>query len=234
MRRADRLFEIVQILRRVRAPISGQRIANELEVSKRTVYRDMAALIAQRVPVTGEPGVGYVLDDQFDMPPLMLTSDEVEAAVLGAYWVSTRGEPELARAAANLIAKIDAMLPADLRPYILHQAISVAPVDHPKHERIRSAELRAAIRSGHKIAIVYQPPGAEKTERIVWPVLLGYRDEGRILAAWCELRADFRYFRTERIVEAQVLDERFPMRPATLKARWQVAMAAERLRYAST
>src|SRR5688572_32881210 len=98
MRRADRLFQIIQIMRRARAPITADTIAEELETSKRTIYRDIATLMGQRVPIRGEAGMGYVLDQGFDLPPLMLTPDEIEAAVLGAQWVASRGDPALARA----------------------------------------------------------------------------------------------------------------------------------------
>ena len=122
MRRADRLFQIVQILRRGRHPVTALAVAEELEVSKRTVYRDIANLIGQRTPIRGEAGVGYILEDGFDMPPLMLTQDEVEAAVLGAQMVAARGDPVLRRAAQDLIAKIGAVIPEALRPLVLEPA----------------------------------------------------------------------------------------------------------------
>src|SRR6202000_1769213 len=108
MRRADRLFRVIQILRRRRTPITAEDIAEELETSSRTVYRDIAQLVADRVPIRGEGGVGYVLEQGFDMPPLMLTPDEIEAAILGAQWVTGRADAELSRAAFDLIAKIGA------------------------------------------------------------------------------------------------------------------------------
>lgn len=230
MRRAERLFEIVQILRRERAPIAARAIAHELEVSTRCVYRDIAALMAQRVPITGEPGLGYVLERGFDMPPLMLAADEVDAAVLGAHWVASRGEPELARAARNLLAKIEAVIPARLLPHILEPATSVAPVSQAP-EAVSAPALRAAIRGGRKVSIRYGTPDGGVTDRIVWPVVLGYRDAGRILAAWCELRRGFRYFRTDRMIAARVLDQRFPERPAVLRTRWRRAMDRERAQY---
>src|SRR5580692_11317571 len=111
MRRSDRLFQIIQILRGSKRPMTASRLSDELEVSVRTVYRDIADLMAQRVPIRGEAGVGYVLDGGYDLPPLMLTPDEIEAAVLGAQWVAGRGDPALARAAQDLIAKIGAAVP---------------------------------------------------------------------------------------------------------------------------
>lgn len=218
------------MLRRARRPTSAQSIADELEVSKRTIYRDMASLIGQRVPISGEPGIGYILERGFDMPPLMLTSDELDAAVLGASWVASRGEPELAKAAANLLAKIEAILPDALRPCISEPATSIAPVPRPI-EQVDASLLRQAIRSGHKIAVRYQDDQGAVSDRIVWPVLLGYRDSGRIMAAWCELRGAFRYFRTDRMTEATVLTDRIPKRRAVLRALWQTAMDEERERY---
>src|SRR3954466_1697815 len=122
MRRAERLFQIIQILRRNRQPVTADAMASELETSKRSVYRDIAALIGQRAPIRGEAGLGYVLEAGFDLPPLMLTPDEIEAAVLGAQWVMARGDPGLARAAEDLVAKIGAAIPERLRPLVFNPA----------------------------------------------------------------------------------------------------------------
>ncbi|UES37525.1 helix-turn-helix transcriptional regulator [Roseibium aggregatum] len=231
MRRADRLFEIIQILRRVRRPVSAQAIADELEVSKRSVYRDIATLTAQRVPIRGEAGVGYILEEGFDMPPLMLTAEEIDAAVLGALWVSTRAEPELARAAENLIAKIEAITPGPLRRHIAAAAMSVRPVSPASEDKVDAAMLRQAILEGRKVSLGYRDGDGKESKRVVWPVLLGYRDEGRILAAWCELRQGFRYFRTDRMTFAEALDQRYPESRSFLKDRWRKAMDAERESY---
>lgn len=210
--------------------MAAEKIAVELEVSKRTVYRDIVALVGQRVPITGEPGVGYILERGFDMPPLMLTADELDAAILGASWVASRGEPELARAAQNLIAKIEAIIPPALHSHILEPSTSIAPVTAPVEDN-SSAMLREAIRAGRKVELEYQDNAGGVTRRTVWPVLLGYRDSGRIMAAWCELRSAFRYFRTDRIMVAKMLDERIPERRAILRSRWRSAMDEERKRY---
>ncbi|WP_420335343.1 helix-turn-helix transcriptional regulator [Roseibium sp.] len=233
MRRGDRLFEVIEILRRARGPVPATAIAAELEVCKRTVYRDVAALMAQRVPIRGEAGVGYVLEAGFHMPPLMLTAAEIEAAVLGAQWVQTRGEPDMRRAAASLVTKIEAIAPEDLHSFFAQPVTGVAPVDTPQ-EVLSSSDIRAAIRRQKKIRLEYRDDRGSMTERIVWPVLLGYRDQGRILAAWCELRSGFRYFRTERITYAQILEDRVPKRLPQLRADWDRAMAAERERFYGT
>ena len=224
MRRAERLFQIIQILRRSRAPVTADAIAAELETSKRSVYRDIAALMAQRAPIRGEAGVGYVLDAGFDMPPLMLTADEVEAAVLGAQWVASRGDPALARAAQDLVAKIAATVPEHLRPMILDPASRTPPAVSNAEDGLDMALLRAAIHAGRKVELTYADEQGRQSRRIVWPIALGYRDTTRNLVAWCEMRADFRNFRTDRVVGANFLEDRYPERPPILRARWRRAM----------
>ncbi len=221
MRRADRLFQIIQILRRTRRPVTADAIASELEVSKRSVYRDIADLMAQRVPIRGEAGMGYVLENGFDLPPLMLTADEIEAAVLGAQWVSRRGDPALARAALDLIAKIAASVPEKLRPYALEPAAAAPPAWKKEPDNIDMAQVRTQIHGGHKIALCYRDESGRESERKIWPIAVGYLDTVRLLIAWCELRNDFRHFRTDRVVAAEFLAERYPERPAKLRAQWR-------------
>lgn len=220
MRRADRLFQIIQILRRSTRPVTAARIAEELEVSRRTVYRDIADLVGQRVPIVGEAGFGFVLDAGYDMPPLMLTPDEIEAAVLGAQWVAGRGDPTLARAARDLIAKIMTAVPERLRPYIVEPSVGTPPARVQEPEPIDPTELRAAIRDGRKLHLHYLSPEGSQTERTVWPVVLGYGDASRVIVAWCELREDFRHFRTDRLVSATVLQASNGLRKGELRKRW--------------
>ena len=226
MRRADRLFQIIQVLRRCSKPLTAEAIAAELETSKRTVYRDIATLIGQRVPIRGEAGIGYVLDGGFDMPPLMLTADEVEAAVLGAQWVAGAGDPALARAAKDLIAKIAATVPAQLRIFVLEQAVTTPEACGPKVDTIDIARVRAWCRAGRKIAFRYRDETDRVTERTVWPFLVGYREASRVFVAWCELREDFRTFRADRVVAAEFLEERYAARPGALRANWQARVDA--------
>jgi len=220
MRRADRLFEIVQILRRERRPVTAEAIAAELETSKRSVYRDVAALIGQRVPVRGEAGIGYVLEDGFDLPPLMLTADEAEAAVLGAQWVASHGDEALARAARSLVAKLAAVVPEEMRPFFEDPGARTPPAWKIAPDAIDVAAVRAAIRDARKIRLVYRDEQDRESRRMVWPILIGYLDAARLLVAWCELRRDFRSFRLDRIVGAEFTDEPYPARPAALRARW--------------
>jgi len=228
MRRADRLFQIVQIMRRSTRPVTASMLAEELEVSKRSVYRDIADLIGQRVPIHGEAGLGYVLDRDFDMPPLMLTPDEIEAAVLGAQWVTERGDPVLAGAARDLIAKIGAAVPERLRNFIAEPTIGAPPAIVLASDGVDIARTRLWVRNGRKIRIRYRNQQNQDSERTIWPVIIGYAETVRLLAAWCELRQDFRHFRTDRIVEAEFLDERHGSRPAVLMTRWKRHMEKAR------
>jgi predicted DNA-binding transcriptional regulator YafY len=224
MRRADRLFQIIQILRRSTRPVTAAALAEELETSKRSIYRDISALIGQRVPIRGEAGFGYVLEGGFDLPPLMLTTEEVEAAVLGAQWVSGHGDPALARAARDLMAKIAATIPDNLRPLVLDAGARAAPAWKIPPDGLDVAQARAWIRSGRKIALVYLDAENRKTERVIWPIVVGYHDAVRLLVGWCELRQDFRSFRIDRVADATFLDERFAGRPSALRAKWLASL----------
>lgn len=225
MRRAERLFEIIQILRRVRKPVTAEQIARELETSKRSVYRDIADLMAQRVPIRGEAGLGYVLDAGFDLPPLMLTPEEIEAAVLGAQWVALRGDVSLSKAAQNLIAKIAETVPERLRPFVLEPVSGIPPHYSSLPDGLDLARLRGSIRQGLKLALKYRDEQNRETDRKVWPVAIGFHEGVRLIAAWCELRNDFRHFRTDRVVEAGFLEERYPGRPSILRAEWKKTLA---------
>src|ERR1700741_2938008 len=222
MRRADRLFQIIQILRRSSRPVTAAGLAEELEVSKRTVYRDVADLIGQRVPIEGEAGLGYLIASDYDMPPLMLTADEIEAVMLGAQWVAGRSDKVLSNAARDVIAKIAAVVPERLRPFIVEPTVGVKPTLAEPEERVDPSTLRSAIRNGRKLRLRYRSEAGEETERTVWPVILGYAETNRLLVAWCELRQSFRHFRTDRIIEAEMLDERNGLRQGELRRRWQL------------
>src|ERR1700682_4420052 len=168
MRRADRLFQIIQVLRRTRKPLTADAIAAELETSKRTIYRDIATLIGQRVPIRGEAGMGYILEKGFDLPPLMLTPDEIEAAVLGAQRVAGHADPVLARAAEDLMAKIADTVPERLRPFVLEPASRARAVWYISDERIDMVRTHAQIHEGKKIALNYRDEQGRASGRQVW------------------------------------------------------------------
>ncbi len=220
MRRADRLFRIIQILRRRRRPVTAQEIAEEMETSVRTIYRDIAQLMAERVPIRGEAGIGYVLEGGFDMPPLMLTANEVEAAMLGAQWVMTNADVTLGDAARDLVAKIAQVVPEHLRP-LLGEPTLTTPPRWKVADAIDMAKLRSAIRAEGKIVLDYRDENGTATRRVIWPIAVAYFETVRVIVAWCELRKGFRHFRTDRIVSAEFLDERYPQSRARLRADWQ-------------
>ncbi|MFY0565293.1 helix-turn-helix transcriptional regulator [Archangium lansingense] len=225
MRRADRLFEIIQVLRRASAPLTADAIAAELETSKRTIYRDIGALIAQRVPIRGEAGIGYILERGFDLPPLMLTSDEIEAVALGAQWVMAHADATLARAALDVLAKIAAIVPEDLRPLIDDPAVGTPPSREVQGDvGVDVAKLRAWSRQGLKLAIGYVDKTGRTSERVIWPFMVGYVATVCVVMAWCELRADFRIFRTDRLTSVDFRDEHYPEHPVALRRRWLAMM----------
>lgn len=224
MRPADRLFQIIQILRRARGPVTADAVAAELETSRRTVYRDIQNLIGQRVPIRGEAGLGYVLEGGFDMPPLMLTPDEIEAAVLGAQWVAGHADSALARAAEDLMAKIADTVPERLRPFVLEPASRARPSWNREPDRLDMVRTRTQIHEGRKIMLRYRDEQGRHSERMIWPISIGYLEATRLLAAWCELRGDFRSFRTDRVVDATYLDEKYPERRDVLRAKWRQSL----------
>jgi predicted DNA-binding transcriptional regulator YafY len=202
--------------------VTAAALAEELEISKRTVYRDVADLIGCRVPIAGEAGLGYLLAPDYDMPPLMLTPDEIEAVMLGAQWVAGRSDKVLSNAARDVIAKIAAAVPERLRPFIAEPSVGAKPTIREPEESVDASMLRSAIRNGMKLRLRYRSEAGEETDRTVWPVILGYAETSRVLIAWCELRQSFRHFRTDRIVEAEMLDEINGLPQVELRRRWRL------------
>ena len=221
MRRADCLFRIIQTLRRKRRPVTAHEIAEEMETSIRTIYRDIAQLMADRVPIRGEAGMGYVLEGGFDMPPLMLTADEIEAAMLGAQWVMASADAALADAANDLVAKIALVVPEHLRPLLGEPALTTPPRKRGPPDAIDMARLRTAIRAEGKIALDYRDEAGAATRRVIWPIAVAYFETVRVIVAWCELRKGFRHFRTDRIAAAEFLETRYPQSGSRLRAAWK-------------
>jgi len=208
MRRADRLFEIIQLLRR-RPTTRARDLAEALEVSERTIYRDIADLIGSGVPIEGEAGVGYVLRPGFDLPPLMFKETEVEALVLGLRIVGSWADDELAEAAADSLAKIEAVLPEGLRGFMENTALMAPEMHFTEPIGFDVAELRRAVRQRMKVRFRYTDVLSQGSERTVRPLSLAYFGPVWVLAAWCELRVDFRTFRLDRMRDFAVTDERF-------------------------
>ncbi|MED5617728.1 helix-turn-helix transcriptional regulator [Ideonella sp. BN130291] len=221
MARSGRLLELMQALRRHRQPVSGADLAAELGISLRTLYRDIATLQSHGAHIDGAPGLGYVLRPGFTLPPLMFTSEEIEALVLGTRWVADRGDAHLAAAAQDALAKIAAVLPGELRHDLEGSSLLVGPGARIGPDGEAMSALRRAIRGERKMAIGYRDKGGQCSERTVWPFALGFFDRCQVLVAWCELRQSVRHFRTDRIERVQPLDERYPQRRQALLKRWQ-------------
>lgn len=222
MSRTQRLFDLIQILRRHRYPISGQQLANELNVSLRTVYRDIVTLQGQGASIEGEPGLGYVLRPGFMLPPLMFSDEEIEALVLGSRWVARRTDKKLRLAATNVLAKICAVLPDDLRQQLEFSGLLIGPVKTPiEHDDEKEALIRQAIRKEHTLQMTYMDVKGEESQRIIWPLALGFFEDIHVVVAHCELRNDFRHFRTDRMLTLTSTQTRYPARRHLLLKKWR-------------
>jgi len=208
MRRADRLFRIIQILRS-RSLTTAAQLAERLEVSERTIYRDVADLVASGVPIDGEAGVGYVLADGFDLPPIMFTGEEIETLALGARDVEQWGDAALAAAALSILEKVEAVLPADAKHRIEASRLFSVRFDASAEDGERLALLRDAAKKRRKIRFRYERRDGEQSERTVRPICLALLMSAWVLCAWCELRKDFRTFRLDRMAGVRALDETF-------------------------
>lgn len=225
MSRAQRLLDLLQILRSHRYPVSGALLAGQLGISLRTLYRDIALLQAQGADIEGEAGVGYVLRPGFLLPPLMFSEDEIQALALGSRWVAETADSRLGQAARNALAKVAAVLPPELRREFDDGALFVVPGEQVP-DTADVALIRDSIRRERKLSIQYRDESAAETARVIWPFALGFFERVRIVAAWCELRQGFRHFRTDRIVALGAPGDRYPERRQSLLKTWRQLMSA--------
>lgn len=222
MSRAERLLDLLQSLRRRRYAVSGRVLADELEVSLRTLYRDIATLQAQGAPIEGEAGVGYVLRSGYLLPPLMFTSEEIEAIVLGTRWVVERGDDRLALASRNALAKIGAVVPPPLKEDLETGTLLVPSQTRPAVDPEFVAAVRSAIREGVKIEFTYRDLEEKRSERLVWPFALAFYDQALVVMAWCETRQDFRHFRADRVETWKSTAAKYPRSRLDLLRDWQM------------
>ncbi len=211
MRRADRLFRLVQHLRKVRT-VTAAELAAELEVSERTIYRDVRDLVLSGVPIEGEAGVGYMLPEDFDLPPLMFDEGELAALVLGVGMVRAFADRDLAQRASSILQKVEAVLPARMRP-MLEKRTLWAPAIAREGLALNLEPLREAIGSHEKVRFEYRRADGSASERTVRPLGLYFWGNAWTLVAWCELREDFRNFRPDRMDEVFVTGETFVDEP---------------------
>ncbi|AMM85494.1 YafY family protein [Martelella sp. AD-3] len=218
--RSERLLALLQALRSRRYPVTGDALARELDVSLRTLYRDIASLRAQGAAIEGEAGVGYLLRPGFLLPPMMFSQDEIEALVLGSRWVEKVSDPKLSTAASQALAKIAAVLPQSLSETIDETALIVGP-RAVTEDTADIAALRSAIRAEKVLEIDYRDERDQVTTRVIWPIGLAYFERVRIVVAWCEMRQDFRHFRTDRIAALNETGRRYPRRRTVLLSEWR-------------
>ncbi len=194
-------------------------------MSLRTVYRDIATLVAQGAPIEGEPGFGYILRPGFLLPPLMLGEDEVDAVILGLRMVARRGDATLERAADDALTKILAVLPPEMEDADLSSSLLAGPGKTSPSPFFDS--IRLALRTERKLRLRYADKAGAATQRHVWPIALGFFADAEVLAAWCELRGDFRHFRLDRVVDVGMLDQRIPKRRRLLLAEWRLSQGID-------
>jgi predicted DNA-binding transcriptional regulator YafY len=220
MRRSDRLFDIIQRLRTARGPTTAAALAEELEVTVRTVYRDVATLQARRVPIDGAPGIGYMFRRGFDLPPLMFTTEEIEAIAVGARLVARTGDPSLHDAAESVLSKVTVVLPEALRAQLAAAPFFVSSSGAPVPDNVDLSTVRQAIRDERKLDIRYVDEKGTRSRRTIWPIAVAYYVQATLVGAWCELRQDYRHFRADRITALTVLDQRYPSDNGRLMAEW--------------
>ena len=214
MRKTDRLFELIQILRASNRPVTASDLANQLEVSVRTIYRDIQSLQAMRTPIDGEAGIGYIMRRGYDLPPVNFDTDEIEAIVVGLNLLVRTGDTGLQKAASRVMNKLEAVKTADANLQV-PQWSSVQPAT------VSADLLRTAIRTETKLRLHYTDVNNNESLRTILPIVLIYYVEALVLVAWCELRHAFRHFRLERMIECQLTDASFGGRGATLRELWQ-------------
>src|SRR5215467_8945099 len=220
MRRADRLFDIIQALRTVSHPVTAAALAEQLEVTVRTIYRDIAALQGSHVPIEGSPGLGYVLRRGFDLLPLMFTTEEIDAIAVGIRLLRRLRDRKLQEAAENVLGKLSAVVPPTLQSRLVAAPVYVSDGSAPAVVGVDQSQLRSAIRETRKLAITYVDEEGRHTHRTIWPIAMAYYVDVSLVGVWCELRNDFRHFRVDRILASDVLDERFSADSGRLAAEW--------------
>lgn len=228
MDKTERLFAVMDALRRHRRPVTAAALAEEQGVSVRTLYRDVQTLIGLGAPIDGEAGVGYMLKPGFFLPPLMFTPEELEALVLGARWVGAQPDDGLGAAAQNALAKIATASPEDLRDRINDTGLWPVAVWSVKTPMPVLGQVRQAMRTEKALQIAYEDESGRPSERAIWPVQLAYYEGKQVIAAWCCLRQAFRNFRTDRIVSLVITDDRYGKRRVILEREWREVLATER------
>ncbi|MGF1741886.1 YafY family transcriptional regulator [Vibrio profundum] len=221
MSRSQRLFDLLQLLRCHKFPVSAEHLAQKLNVSVRTIYRDIATLQVQGAEIEGEVGLGYVLKPTFTLPPLMFSTEELEVLLLGADWVSKQANGEFGEAAKNAIAKISAVLPVDHEAKRNDNILRVASIIEVPELTTEYPVIRHAIKQQHKAELTYRDARGRSSSRVIWPLLIGLFQKCYVLVAWCEKREAFRNFRLDRIEKWKTLEQKYGRRRHDLLKEWE-------------
>jgi predicted DNA-binding transcriptional regulator YafY len=214
------MFEIIQLLRSAKKPRTAEWMAHELEVTKRTIYRDIASLQAIRIPIDGEAGVGYIMRPGFDLPPINFDIEEAEAITVGLSMIARSGDSGLKKAAASAARKLSEAAPQN-------DTLLSSSWGPSEPTTADMSLIRTSIRQEHKLAITYTDADNQASKRRILPIAMIYYTEALVLAAWCELRVDFRHFRVDRIAECEMLDIHFKGEGETYRRKWAEIHAGE-------
>ena len=220
MSKTTRLFEVIQLLRGAKRPVLARDLASALEVSVRTVYRDIASLQAMQTPILGEPGVGYVMRKGYDLPPINFDVDEAEAISVGLSLIARTGDPGLWRAAGRASRKLHEAAPGTRKLVTSSWGVENVPT-------VNLTEVRSAIRNETKMRLLYRDVDQRETDRTIWPLILIYYVDAAMIVAWCELRDGLRHFRLDRVVSCAVLPDGFKGLGDELIAQWEKTQKRE-------
>lgn len=222
MTRSERLFQITSFFLRREFAVTAHELAARFGVSLRTVYRDISSLQRQGVPIEGAAGVGYLLRRGYKLPPLMFTNDEIDALLLGLRWAAVNGDRALGSAAIKALEKISATVPSTVEALTRNCGLVLRHNQKPDFDDSLLMCLRSSIRNEMKVRIRYRKADGTESDRTIWPVAMGYFETSRLVAAWCEMRSDFRHFRTDRVSDWHPHGSRIPTSHTELFERWRL------------
>ncbi len=219
--RSERLFQLNSLFLRREFAVTAHELSREFRVSVRTIYRDIASLRRQGIPIEGEAGVGYMLRDGYTLPPLAFTRDEIDALALGLRWVAAYGDTALGTASRSALDKISATGIRTVEEVARDAGLVIGHAERSAVDDALLRYVRRSIRSERKVRIRYRDAAGTPSDRTIWPVAIGYFETSQLVAAWCELRSDFRHFRTDRISEWSPSTASIPTSHAALFEHWR-------------
>lgn len=220
MSKTTRFFEVIQLLRAAKGPVLARDLAGTLEVSLRTIYRDIASLQAMQIPILGAPGIGYVMRKGYDLPPINFDVDEAEAVWVGLSMIARTGDPGLWRAASRASRKLHEAAPTTRKLVASSWGVQAVPA-------VDLSALRKSIRQETKLRISYVDADGRNTERVIWPLVMIYYVDNALVVGWCELRTSVRHFRLDRVTRCRFLNDSFQGQGDALIEDWEATQKHE-------